>query len=95
MDEESSINVDKVKEKTDSMSVDELKAAVKEFVSNYVYIANYAIDDTADIVIHQRISSSIPAIWGTTVRRSFSFNGDTLILKNLNANRRLKWIKQP
>jgi hypothetical protein len=94
LDEESSINGDKVKEKTDSMSVDELKGAVREFVSNYVYVANYTIEDTADIVIHHRISSTIPLIWGTTVRRSFSFDGDTLILKNLNVNRRLKWIRQ-
>jgi Lipocalin-like domain len=94
LDEESSINQNKVREKTDSMSVDELKAAVREFVSNYVYTASYTIEDSADVVIHHRISSTIPAIWGTTVRRSFSFSGDTLILKNLNVNRRLKWIKQ-
>lgn len=94
LDEESSINGDKVKEKTESMSIDELKTAVREFVSNYVYTASYAIEDSADVVIHHRISSTIPAIWGTTVKRSFSFSGDTLILKNLNVNRRLKWIKQ-
>jgi len=95
LDEESSINSDRVKEKTDSMSVDELKEAVREFVSNYVYVSNYTIDDSASVVTHQRISSTIPSIWGTTVQRSFSFSGDTLILKNLNVNRRLKWIKQP
>jgi hypothetical protein len=94
LDEESSINQNKVKEKTDSMSLDELKTAVREFVSNYVYTASYAIEDSADVVIHHRISSTIPAIWGTTVQRSFSFSGDTLILKNLNVNRRLKWIRQ-
>jgi hypothetical protein len=94
LDEESSINQNKVMEKTDNMSVDELKAAVREFVSNYVYTASYTIEDSADVVIHHRISSTIPAIWGTTVRRSFSFSGDTLILKNLNVNRRLKWIRQ-
>ena len=94
LDEEASINKDKVKEKTDSMSVGELKEAVKEFSSNYVYVANYTIEDTADVVIHQRISATIPVIWCTTVRRSFSFSGDTLILKNLNVNRRLKWIRQ-
>src|SRR5438552_1732764 len=52
LDEESSINQNKVKEKTDSMSVDELKAAVREFVSNYVYTARYEIEDSADVVIH-------------------------------------------
>jgi len=94
LDEESSINKDKVKEKTDSMTTDELKEAVKEFSSSYVYVANYTIEDTADIVVHQRITSSIPVIWGTTVRRAFAFSGDTLILWVLNGNRRLKWIKQ-
>ena len=94
LDEESAINKDKVKEKTDSMSTDALKEAVKEFSSSYVYVANYSFEDTADIVVHQRISSSLPVVWGTTVRRAFSFSGDTLILKVLNGNRRLKWIRQ-
>ena len=94
LDEESSINKDKVKEKTDSMTNDELKEAVKEFSSSYVYVANYTIEDTADIVVHQRISSSLPVVWGTTVRRAFTFIGDTLILRVLDGNRRLKWIKQ-
>lgn len=94
MTEKESIISDRVKEKIDSMSVDELKEAVKEFSSSYVYIANYNIEDTSDIVQHHRISSSIPAVWGTTVRRAFSFSGDTLILRILNGNRRLKWIRQ-
>ena len=94
MDEESSIDNKKVKEKTDSMTTEELKEAVKEFSSSYVYVANYSIEDTADIVVHHRISSSLPVVWGTTVRRAFSFSGDTLILRVLNGNRRLKWIKQ-
>lgn len=94
MDEESSINNDRLNAKTDSMSVDELKNAVKEFSSSYVYFGNYSVDDTADIVTHYRITSSIPAVWGTTVKRKFTFSGDTVILEPLNANRRLKWIKQ-
>jgi hypothetical protein len=95
MNEKESINKEKVKQKTDSMSVAELKAAVIEFSSFYAYMANYKVEDTAQIVQHQRISASIPSVWGTTVRRSFSFSGDTLILLVLNSNRRLKWIKQP
>ena len=95
LSESESIIAEKVAEKTDSMTEDELKEAVKVFASSYVYIANYSIEDTADIVQHHRISSSIPDIWGTTVRRSFIFSGDTLILQILNGNRRLKWIKQP
>jgi hypothetical protein len=95
LSEEGSIDMDSVARYVDSLSVDKLKAAVKEFSSSYVYFGNYELQDTADVIVHHRISSSIPVIWGTTVRRSFSFSGDTLILKNLNANRRLKWIKQP
>lgn len=95
LDEETTINSERVKEHTDSMSADELKAAVREFVSNYVYVADYTIEDTADVIQHHRISSTIPAIWGTTVRRAFTFSGDTLILRILNGNRRLKWIRQP
>ena len=94
LSEKESIISDRVQEKVDSMSIDELKAAVKEFSSSYVYIANYTIEDTADIVQHHRISSSIPSVWGTTVRRAFTFSGDTLILRILNGNRRLKWLKQ-
>jgi len=94
LSEKESILTEIVAEKTDSMTLDELKEAVREFASSYVYIANYTIEDTANIVQHHRISSSIPAIWGTTGRRSFRFSGDTLILQVLNGNRRLKWIKQ-
>ncbi len=94
LDEEPSINSDAVRKKIEGMTTDELKAAVNEFESSYVYFGNYAVDDTADVVTHSRITSSIPAVWGTTVKRKFSFKGDTIILEPLNANRRLKWIKQ-
>lgn len=93
MDEESSINNEKIGTRIDSMSNGELKNAVKEFSSSYVYFGNYAVDDTADVVTHYRITSSIPAVWGTTVQRKFLFKGDTIILEPLNANRRLKWLK--
>ena len=92
--ESESINEKLVKRKTDSMSLTELKAAVVEFASSYVYVANYSIDNTANVVTHKRVSSSIPSVWGTEVKRSFSFNGDTLILKILNGNRRLIWLRQ-
>jgi len=93
MDEESSINTDRVNAKTDSMTIEELKGAVKEFSSSYVYFGNYSVADTADVVTHNRITATIPAVWGTTVKRIFTFRGDTLILEPVNGNRRLKWIK--
>ncbi|MEI8048849.1 MAG: lipocalin-like domain-containing protein [Bacteroidota bacterium] len=95
MNEKESINKERVRQKTDSMSVTELKSAVLEFSSFYAYMANYMVEDTAQVVQHQRILSSVPAVWGTTVRRSFAFSGDTLILRVVKGNRRLKWIKQP
>ena len=94
LDEESAINNGKIGTRIDSMSTAELKNAVGEFSSSYVYFGNYVVDDTADVVTHYRITSSIPSVWGTTVKRKFSFKGDTMVLEPLNANRRLKWIKQ-
>ena len=92
--ETESINEKAVKRKVDSMSLTELKAAVVEFSSSYVYVADYSIDFPANVVTHKRVSSSIPSVWGTEVKRSFSFSGDTLILRVLNRNRRLKWLRQ-
>jgi hypothetical protein len=94
LNEEQALDEAILKAKIDSMSLTELKAAVTEFASNYVYIANYTIDNTTDIVTHERLISTIPAIWGTEVRRKFSFSGDTLILINPVVNRRLTWLRQ-
>lgn len=94
LDEEQAINEKMVKEKIDSMSLTELKSVVTEFASNYVYVGNYMVDDTANIVTHKRIIGTIPAVWGTEVKRKFSFSGDTIVLKPVDANRRLIWIRQ-
>ena len=87
------LNPAKIEARIDSMSVDELKAAVREFAGSYAYAANYTIEDTADVVVHNRLSASIPAEWGTYAPRAFSFSGDTIILRVLDGNRRLKWLK--
>ena len=92
--ETESINEKVVRRKVEAMSLPELQAAVVEFSSSYVYVADYSIDYPANVVTHKRVSSSIPSVWGTEVKRSFSFSGDTLILRVLNANRRLKWLRQ-
>lgn len=93
--EEQSLRDEYINQKLDSMSTEELKDAVRAFASSYVYAGNYNIEDTADIVQHHRISTSIHSPVGSTVRRAYSFSGDTIILHVLNGNRRLKWIKQP
>ena len=92
--EEQAINQKIVKQKLDSMSTADLKAAVAEFASNYTYVANYTVDDTANVVTHNRITSSIPIVWNTVVKRKFSFSGDTIILSPLTVKIRLKWIRQ-
>jgi hypothetical protein len=94
LSEEAAINNDSLKQKIDDMSATDLKAAVVEFSSNYVYVANYSISDSANVVTHYRLSHTNPSLWNTTVKRKFTFKGDTLILEPLNVNRRLKWIKQ-
>ncbi len=94
LNEEQALNETILKAKIDSMSLIELKAAVTEFSSNYVYFANYTLDDTTNIVTHKRLISTIPSIWGTEVKRKFSFSGDTLILINPVVNRRLTWLRQ-
>jgi hypothetical protein len=93
--EEESLRDEKINAKLDSMSVDELKDAVRAFSGSYVYAGNYTIEDTADVVKHERLSTTIHSPVGSTVRRAFTFSGDTIILRVLNGNRRLKWIKQP
>lgn len=95
LNEKQSINRERVKAKTDSMSMAELKAAVMQFSSSFVYVANYMVEDSVSVIQHNRISASIPSVWGTVVRRGFAISGDTLILSVLKSNRRLKWIKQP
>jgi hypothetical protein len=93
--EEQSLRDQYIDQKIDSMSVDELKNAVRAFSSLYAYAGNYTIEDTADVVKHERIATSIHSPVGSIVRRGFTFSGDTVILRVLNGNRRLKWIKQP
>jgi hypothetical protein len=93
--EEQSLRDEYINRKLDSMSVDELKTAVRAFSASYVYAGNYTIEDSADIVKHERLSTSLHSPEGSTVRRSFTFSGDTIILRVLDGNRRLKWIKMP
>lgn len=92
--EEESLRDEYIDQKLTNMTTEELKEAVRAFAGSYVYVGNYSIEDTGAVVKHERISTSIHAPRGSTVRRSFSFSGDTIILHILNGNRRLKWIKQ-
>ena len=94
LNEENTINTDSVREKVGRMSLDELKAAVIEFSSNYVYVGNYTINDSASIIQHDRILCTIPSAWNTSVKRRFTFKGDTIILEPLTVNRMLKWVRQ-
>ena len=91
--EEDAIDATKVKARTDSMTEDELKAAVGEFSSCYTYVADYTID-SGNVITHHRLASSIPDVWGTDVKRKFDFKGDTLILQVQGVNRKLYWLRQ-
>lgn len=91
--EESTIDEDALRLKTDTMSMTELKEAVMEFASNYVYFANYEINDSLNTITHHLLSSTVPSIWDTSKTRDFQFRGDTIILKVQGVNRRLKWIR--
>jgi hypothetical protein len=79
----------------DSMPSEQVRPALKEFASSFVYTANYSVDNDSGIVTHNRLSSSVPAVWGTQVKRRFAISGDTVILTFLDGTKRLKWIKQP
>ena len=94
LSENETLYPEKVKMAMDSMTVDELKTALQEFVSNYVYVATYSVSDSAGFVTHNRLSHTIPSSWNTTVTRRFIFHGDTLELHNDADKRRLIWIKQ-
>lgn len=94
LEEEVALNPKMFQDKVDSMSVPELKQAVANFASYYAYVANYRIDKATNTIIHERLIGTIPSIWGTEVKRQFSFSGDTLILINPLANRRLMWLRQ-
>lgn len=93
LNEMEAIIPEKITARMDTMSLPSLKNSLATFSSDYVYVANYTIDDTADIVQHNRISASIPGNWNTSVRRAFQYSGDTLILSCLDRNLRLKWLK--
>jgi hypothetical protein len=78
----------------DSMAAEQLRPALKKFASSFVYTANYSVDNDSGIVTHNRLSSSVPSVWGTQVKRRFEFSGDTLILTFPDGTKRLKWLKQ-
>jgi hypothetical protein len=78
----------------DSMPSEQLRPALKEFASSFVYTANYTVDNDSGIVTHDRLSSSVPSVWDTQVKRRFTITGDTVILTFMDGSKRLKWLKQ-
>jgi len=76
----------------DSLSIE----ALKHLVVSYTYFATYTIDKDKKIIEHKRISHSNPNMWNETVKRKYSFIGDTLTLEPIEkefAGTRLRWIK--
>jgi hypothetical protein len=80
----------KVKQMTES----ELRPALLEFASNFVYVANYRLLKDSAIIEHMRLTGTDPNSWNTTVRRTYEFRQDTLILGITDGLRRLLWLKQ-
>jgi hypothetical protein len=80
----------------DDLTIDELRADLKTYSSNYVYTANCVILDEEQIIEHHRLSHTYPYDWGVVAQRRFEFKGDTLILMPVEPQNplRLKWIKQ-
>ena len=93
--EEESLRPERIYQKLDKMSTEELKAAVRAFSSGYFYAGDYTVEDTIDVVNHHRISTSIHSPLGSTVPRAFTYSGDNINLRLLNGNRRLKCVKHP
>ena len=81
--------------KLDSLSLEELKNLTKIYMSNYVYFANYKVENGA--VYHSKLSATNPKDKGTVAIRDLEFIGDTLILKpkeKINGLKlRLRWVK--
>ncbi|WP_117880477.1 lipocalin-like domain-containing protein [Aureibaculum luteum] len=76
----------------DSISMESLQY----LAVSYTYFATYSIDMDKQIIEHKRISHSNPTMWNKTVKRNFSFAGDTLTLEPFEkefAGTRLRWIK--
>jgi hypothetical protein len=82
---------------TDSAGAEELRKILQLHAASFSYFANCSITGPNSIE-HHRLLSNHPKDWGTTLLRSFEFNGDTLILtaKELigGFKTRLRWIKQ-
>ncbi len=78
---------------TDTMPEEQLKYITQ----NYNYMGRYTVDYDKNIVSHEKLSHSNPNEWGEIAVRSFSFLGDTLVIKpteEKNAGLRLKLTKK-
>ena len=84
------------KTNTDSAGNDELRKTLQLQAGSFSYFGNCNITDSGTIE-HHRLSSNHPKEWGTAIKRSFEFKGDTLILTAYELiggfKTRLRWIK--
>ncbi len=94
LNEKDGTNPTALKNKIDSMSADELRAAVMEFSNNYIYVANASINDSDNVITHARLTHTNPTLWNTSVQRSYEFKGDTLELHVVGMKRRVIWLRQ-
>jgi len=79
----------------DSLNVEGLKELVKFYQSNFVYFANFKINNGS--IEHERLSATNPKDWGSVLTRDFEFRHDTIILtpheRMWGKKARLWWVK--
>jgi hypothetical protein len=78
------------------MAVQQLKMPGDSSENNIdiVYFSTYAIDEVEKAIGHTKLTSSFDDV-GSTVKRNFEFNGDTLILtpQEAEGKLRIRWIR--
>lgn len=84
-----------VSKNIDSLNTEGLKDLVKFYKSNFVYFANYKINNES--IDHNRLSATNPKDWGSVLTRDFEFRNDTLLLTPheilWGKKSRLWWVK--
>lgn len=81
----------------DTLNDKDLKKDLKLYSTSFAYFAGCNIKKEENLIEHHIVSSNNPEDWGTTVKRTFEFKGDTLILTatELIGGRktRLRWLR--
>jgi hypothetical protein len=81
----------------DSLSNEDSKKYLKLYSTSFAYFANCIVIQESNLIEHNIVSSNNQEDSGTTLKRNFKFNGDTLILTANELTRgfkvRLRWTR--